>query len=123
MSTPSVGSLLIASSQVERMKDWYRRCFGAEETDMGAFVFGPCQVFIEGHSEVSGPAREPARIILNLDVDDCRAVEARLRAQDVEWEREVEEMPFGLIGTVRDPDGNLVQIIEWGADPEEGHGR
>ena len=31
-------------------------------------------------------------------------------------------MPFGLIGTVADPDGNMVQIIEWGATPYEGHG-
>jgi hypothetical protein len=30
-------------------------------------------------------------------------------------------MEFGLIGTVADPDGNLVQIIEWGATPDEGH--
>jgi hypothetical protein len=27
-------------------------------------------------------------------------------------------MPFGLIGTVSDPDGNYVQVIQWGAEPE-----
>ena len=36
--------------------------------------------------------------------------------------REVEQTPFGLIGTLADPDGNLVQVIEWGAAPDEGHG-
>lgn len=37
------------------------------------------------------------------------------------WLRAVEQMPFGLIGTVADPDGNDVQVIQWGATPDEGH--
>ena len=31
-------------------------------------------------------------------------------------------MPFGLIGTVADPDGNYVQIIQWGAEPDDARG-
>ncbi len=122
MSTANLGSILIGSSQADAMKDWYRACFAPEENEMGAFVFGGCQVFVEEHSEVSGPAENPHRVILNLDVTGCRELEAHLQAQGVTWERPVEQMPFGLIGTVSDPDGNLVQIIEWGATPDEGHG-
>jgi hypothetical protein len=51
-------------------------------------------------------------------VEDCRGIESQLKAQNVAWLREVEQMPFGLIGTVIDPDGNYVQIIQWGANPE-----
>ena len=54
MPAPNLGSILVGSSQVDAMKDWYRACFGP--------------------------------------------------------------------GTVADPDGNMVQIIEWGATPDEGHG-
>ena len=122
MSTANLGSLLIGSSQADVMKDWYRACFSPEENEMGAFVFGGCQVFIEEHSEVSGAAENPHRIVLNLDVTGCRDLEAHLLSLGVTWERPVEQMPFGLIGTVSDPDGNLVQIIEWGATPDEGHG-
>lgn len=122
MSAPNLGSILIGSSNVDEMKDWYRRCFSPEENDMGAFVFGSCQVFVEEHDKVSGPTGDPHRIILNLDVGDCRAIEAHLKGEGVVWERPVEQMPFGLIGTVADPDGNLVQVIEWGATPDEGHG-
>ena len=121
MSTANLGSLLIGSSQADVMKDWYRACFSPEETEMGSFAFGGCQVFIEEHSEVSGAAENPHRIILNLDVTGCRDIEAHLQSQGVTWERPVEQTPFGLIGTVADPDGNLVQIIEWGATPDEGH--
>jgi predicted enzyme related to lactoylglutathione lyase len=122
MTAPNLGSLLIGTSNLDAMKTWYRQAFQPDENEMGAFVFGNVQVFVEEHSQVSGPAENGHRIILNLDVADCRSLEAHLKGLGVTWEREVEQMPFGLIGTVADPDGNLVQIIEWGATPAEGHG-
>ncbi|MDE0493214.1 MAG: hypothetical protein F4Z31_22510 [Gemmatimonadetes bacterium] len=122
MSAPNLGSILVGSSQVDAMKDWYRACFGPDENEMGAFVFGGVQLFIEEHSEVSGANENGHRIILNLDVSGCRDLEAHLNEQGVTWVREVEQMPFGLIGTVADPDGNMLQVIEWGATPDEGHG-
>ncbi len=115
---PSIGSLLIGSSNVDQMKEWYRKAFGAGENDMGAFEFGPVQLFVEEHSEVHGATKEPARVVINLDVEDCRGLEGHLEQLGVTWVRKVEQMPFGLIGTVADPDGNYVQIIQWGAQPE-----
>jgi uncharacterized glyoxalase superfamily protein PhnB len=100
------------------MKDWYRRAFGASENSMGAFELGAVQFFIEEHSMVSGPTKDPARVIINLDVDDCRAIENHLNGMGATWVRKVEQEPFGLIGTVADPDGNYVQVIQWGANPE-----
>ena len=122
MTPPSLGSLLIGSSNVEEMKAWYRRAFDAQENDMGAFTFGAVQYFIEEHSEVSGPATDPARYVINFDVEDCRALEAQLNGAGARWVRPVEQMPFGLIGTVADPDGNYLNIIQWGASPDAGHG-
>ncbi|HZB39738.1 MAG TPA: VOC family protein [Ilumatobacter sp.] len=122
MAVPTFGSVLIGSSQVDTMKEWYRACFpDAKENQMGAFEFGGAALFVEEHSEVSGPAKEPARMIINLSVDDCRAIESHLRSQNVNWIREVEQTPHALIGTVSDPDGNYVQVIQWGAAPTEGH--
>ena len=118
MPTANLGSLLVGSSNVEQMKEFYRSAFDVKENDMGAFDFGGTQLFIEEHSEVSGPAKDPARVIINLDVDDCRAFESKLKDVGATWVREVEQMPLGLIGTVADPDGNYVQIIQWGAAPE-----
>jgi predicted enzyme related to lactoylglutathione lyase len=118
MAAPPIGSLLIGSSNVEAMKQWYRDAFGIQENDMGAFDFGGVGLFIEEHSEVSGPTKEPARVIINLNVEDCRAIEANIQAAGAQWVREVEQQDFGLIGTVADPDGNYVQIIQWGASPE-----
>lgn len=118
MAVPPIASLMVGSSQPEAMKDWYSRAFGVTANEMGAFDFGGFHLFIESHSEVSGPAKEPARVIINMNVADCRGIETQLRKQNVRWVREVEQMPFGLIGTVADPDGNYLQIIQWGAAPE-----
>ena len=118
MATPPFGSLLIGSSNVEAMKDWYRAAFDTTENEMGAFDFGGVGIFIEEHSEVSGPTKEPARVIINLNVDDCRALGAKLDAAGTTWIRPVEQADFGIIGTAADPDGNYIQIIQWGASPE-----
>jgi hypothetical protein len=118
MSAPSIGSLLLGSSRVDEMKTWYRRAFGVAENDMGAFEFGGVQLFIEPHSEVSGSVLEPARSIINLDVEDAEGLAEHLRQLDTKYVREVEQESFGLIGTVADPDGNYLQIIQWGATPE-----
>jgi predicted enzyme related to lactoylglutathione lyase len=116
--TVSLGSLLLGSDRVDEMKTWYRRAFDVEENAMGAFELGAVQLFIETHSEVGGPTKEPARVIINLDVDDARAWEAQLNRAGANWVRPVEQESFGLIGTVADPDGNYVQVIQWGATPE-----
>jgi len=114
MSTPPIGSLLLGSSNVEAMKSFYERAFSVTPNEMGAYAFGPVQLFIEEHSEVSGGTKEPARVIINLDVDDCRALESHLSGLGVSWVRKVEQTPHALLGTIADPDGNYVQIIQWG---------
>jgi predicted enzyme related to lactoylglutathione lyase len=118
MAAPPLGSLLVGSSQVDAMKDFYRNAFDVKENDMGAFDFGGVQLFIEEHSQVSGPTKEPARIILNLNVDDARGLAKRVEGTGASFERPLEQADFGLIATVKDPDGNLVQLIQWGATPE-----
>ncbi|MGQ0802324.1 MAG: VOC family protein [Actinomycetota bacterium] len=118
MAAPPIGSLLVGSTQVDEMKKWYKRAFGVDENDMGAFDFGGVQLFVEEHSEVSGPTKEPARVIVNLSVDDCNTLGGHLKDMGAKFIREVEQEEFGLIGTVADPDGNYIQIIQWGATPE-----
>jgi predicted enzyme related to lactoylglutathione lyase len=117
MSAPPIGSLLVGSSRVEEMKSWYRRAFDVKENEMGAFEFGTIQFFIETHSEVSGSTKEPARVVINFNVEDCRALASHLRELGTPFVRTVEQEPFGLIATVADPDGNYLQLIEWGATP------
>jgi len=112
-------SILLGSTQPEVTKAWYKEVFGPAESPMGALDFGGFLLFIESHSEVTGPATDPARWVLNMNVSDARHFESLLKAKKANWVRPLEEMPFGLIGTVTDPDGNYVQVIQWAAAPAD----
>lgn len=66
------------------------------------------------HSDVRGDARDPYRHIVALEVDDCRAETARLKAGGVPFVEEpnVIEGAGITIATFKDPEGNLVQIFQ-----------
>ena len=68
---------------------------------------------IVDHSGVSGSTREPARVIVDVWVDDIESEHARLSAAGVKFTRDKGfEFWGGIISTFNDPDGNIVQIIE-----------
>jgi predicted enzyme related to lactoylglutathione lyase len=119
-NVPSLGSLLVGSSRPDELKLFYRRAFDVEENPMGAFEFGAVQLFIEPHTEVQGSAAEPARCIVNFDVEDCVALAAHLKDLGARTVRSVSDEPFGRIATFADPDGNYLQIIEWSGAAEGG---
>ncbi|MCC6437893.1 MAG: VOC family protein [Acidimicrobiales bacterium] len=67
------------------------------------------------HTELAGagPAADPLRIMINLAVTDILAVAAGLRARGVRFTREPSPEPWGgWIATFRDPDGNIVQLLQ-----------
>jgi hypothetical protein len=51
-------------------------------------------------------------VVLNFHVDDARATAAHLDTLGVTWLVPVEERENGLFGTLTDPDGNILQIIQ-----------
>jgi predicted enzyme related to lactoylglutathione lyase len=119
MATPPLGSILLGTTNPRRLRDWYEAAFGP---DGGGFTevtptmfsanFGDVGVLIDGRDDVTDTNPEPGRVILNFHVDDARATAARLNDQGVTWLVELEEREGGLFGTLVDPDGNYVQIIE-----------
>ena len=115
----TVGGAIIHSEQPERLRDWYARAFAAGPDDQGpvadtgyAVQLGEHYFLFFPHEDVSGKAKEPARMIINFIVDDAPAVASRLDGLGVEWVRPLDRGGPGFIGTVADPDGNYVQIIQ-----------
>lgn len=109
----------VNSGQPERLIEFYRDTVGLEvneEFGPGAFLAGSASfiaLIVEGHDEVRGPAKEPARVLLNFLVDDLRAEEARLKSAGVPFVMDATEEPgFGLVATFADPDGNLCQLMQ-----------
>jgi predicted enzyme related to lactoylglutathione lyase len=119
MPAPPLGSILLGTTDPRRLRDWYAAAFGgdgggfAEVTPtMFAADFGDVGLLIDGRNDVTDTNPEPGRVILNFHVDDARAVAERLNGLGVSWLVELEDRDGGVFGTLVDPDGNYVQIIE-----------
>jgi predicted enzyme related to lactoylglutathione lyase len=117
-SSARLRKVVIGSRSPLQEAEWYRRALGLPDTDAevqaGDVVLeaGDVELHIAQRSHVAQAAAEPVRLVLNFVVDDIQAVEARLVEMEAVWVRELERVPWGIIGTVVDPDGNYVQIIE-----------
>jgi predicted enzyme related to lactoylglutathione lyase len=85
--------------------------------DMGESAFDAgsgAALIIDGHPEITGPTREPARYLVDFMVDDLAAEQARLEAAGVRLIRTAGQEPWGgVISTFVDPDGNYAQLIEF----------
>lgn len=97
----SLDVVLVGSADPARLRAWYAAVFG--EVPDGVVI---------DRREVADRASEPGRVILTFAVDDIGAAEARLIDHEVTWIREVESTPLGEIGTIVDPDGNYVQVMQ-----------
>ncbi len=65
------------------------------------------------HSEIHGPAREPARHIVAFETDDIAAEHARLKGAGVTFLEEPVDGGTVMFATFRDPEGNLVQLLQF----------
>jgi len=117
---PTLGSILLGTADPVRLRDWYAAAFSAGDDDgftevtptLFACRFGGTSLLIDGRGDVAYANPDPGRVILNFHVDDARATAERLNDIGVTWLVELEERDGGLFGTLVDPDGNYVQIIE-----------
>ncbi|MEJ3748508.1 VOC family protein [Actinomycetes bacterium KLBMP 9797] len=112
MATPRLGSILLGSANPEKLRSWYISAFQPVESPSGFLDFGGFEMLIDPRDDVAPTSAEPGRVILNFEVDDARAVAERLDSMDVSWLVQLEERKDGLFGTLLDPDGNYVQIIQ-----------
>ena len=113
MTSPPIGSILLGSRDPERLRSWYSAAFGATPREDGFLTFGDVGVLIDGRDDVSATNPEPGRVILNFHVEDARAIAEHLDGIGATWLARLEKRDFGMLfGTLIDPDGNYIQIIE-----------
>lgn len=107
----------LTSADPERMNAFYRHTIGLEpEPSMGdhAYKMAGAVLFLDGHSETAGSAKEPQRALIDWFVDDAKAERAKLEAKGVPFIRkEGREYWGGIISTFTDPDGNYIQLIQY----------
>ena len=80
--------------------DWY-----GYETGAGSLMIGP-------HSEVHGRNADPARHMVALTTDGVDADCKRLKAAGVQFVEDPTDYGGLRIATLRDPEGNLVQLLQ-----------
>jgi predicted enzyme related to lactoylglutathione lyase len=112
MSRPVLNSMLLGSTDPDRLKAWYRDGFRGETDGYGNLNLGGFGLVIEKRDDVAGRTAEPGRVVINFSVDDIQEAAAQLRTLDVEWLVEPEDRGVGWFATMIDPDGNYVQLIQ-----------
>ena len=111
-------TVMLGTDQPGALARFYGEVLGLRRVERFADpVFEAAGGFIRilDHSEISGPTQEPARAQINLFVDDVEGEFARVLAADrsVRVHRAPERESWGgLVATLRDPDGNFVQLLE-----------
>jgi catechol 2,3-dioxygenase-like lactoylglutathione lyase family enzyme len=115
---PPLDSILLASTDPQRLHTWYVETLGGLSDPDGFLHFGPVAVLITPHGELGPRTTEPGRFVLNFTVDSIERAAAELDRRGVTWFAPVEYREDGgaWFGTVLDPDGNHVQLIELTAE-------
>ncbi|WP_454198911.1 VOC family protein [Nocardia sp. Marseille-Q1738] len=118
MTTSTIGSLLLSSTNPTRLRDWYATAFTLKvdrtpgEPGYDILDFGGFYILIDSRDDVGDTNPEPGRVILNVDVDDARAVVDRIDDLGGRWLAQLEDRDGSLFATAIDPDGNYVQLIQ-----------
>lgn len=116
MSGATIDSMLLASSDPDRLRDWYVAVLQPEEnSEMDGYKvlrFGTFYLMIDRRDDIGPRATDAARTIHNFDVDDARAVAARMDERGTTWVAPLEDRDGSWFATAQDPDGNYVQIVQ-----------
>ena len=112
MTRPVLNSMLLGSTNPDRLKAWYLDGFQAKVDGYGNLDLGGFGLLIEQRDDVAATTVEPGRVVINFAVEDIQAAAAHLRTLDVEWLVEPEDRGVGWFATMIDPDGNYVQLIQ-----------
>ena len=108
----------IFSEDLNNLLPFYRDVLGLSvgNESPGFVVLGPLEgpsIGLGTHSEVRGRPADPARHIVGLETDDVRADYARLKDRGVEFIEEPTEGGPVTFATLKDPEGNYVQLVQF----------
>jgi len=111
------GGASIWSQDLNNLLPFYRDTLGLKPTiESERFVlFGDPNapsLGLGSHSEVKGKNNDPARHMVGFMTDDVRAEYERLRSKGVEFIEPPTNYDQVTIATLKDPEGNLIQLFQ-----------
>lgn len=111
----NLNSLMIGSLKPRELATFYEKVF-AKKPDMaeegwygwqvGAAFFG-----VGHHSEMKGKAKDPGRVMFNLETKEVKKEFQRIKKTGAKVVKEPYEMGGAWIATFADPDGNYFQLM------------
>lgn len=109
-------SVMIGTMQSKALAGFYEKVFQKspdwEDGDWHGWQVGNTYFTIGEHSEVKGKAKEPQRIILNLETSEVKQESERIKKiKGAKVIKEPYEMGDTWIATFADPDGNYFQLM------------
>ena len=107
----------IWSENLDNLLPFYRDLLGLPVAiQIPGFVVlgerGAASLALGTHSDVHGKNADPARHMVGLSTDDVGADWTRLRAAGVEFVENPTDYGELRIATLKDPEGNLVQLLQ-----------
>jgi predicted enzyme related to lactoylglutathione lyase len=113
----NLNSVMIGTMQPKVLAAFYEKVLGElagmvdEENGFFGWQVGATYLSVMAHSEITGQAKEPARIILNLETSQVKEEFERIKALGGVVAKEPYEMEGFWIATLADPDGNYFQLM------------
>src|SRR5262245_26034395 len=125
-----LNAVLIVSSDAPRLADWYRRVLGlplrdeqheggGEAPHFGCSVRGLHFAIHPTENYAFAPETGRGGVRIAFDVGDVDEFAAQLPAE-VEWVFEPVDLGWSRMLAIRDPDGNMVEVLQMTPEPKAG---
>ena len=112
-----LAGVIIWTDDLDRLSAFYTDTLGLSPHSVRphfvSFKWGGVRLGLGAHREVSGRSRDPYRVMINLAASDIHVEYEALRSRGVEFMRPPEREHWGgWVATFRDPDGNVLQLLQ-----------
>jgi len=113
-------SVMLGTTDPDRLHAWYAAILPPADAhtqeQYRILDYDSFYLFLDPREDVAASNGEPGRFLLNFEVADARAVAKRADEHGATWISPVEDRDGSYFGTLADPDGNSVQIIQLSAE-------
>lgn len=110
------GHILLLVEDIERSTDFYENGIGFTQRPARPLADGRAFVpFHHGLALTSGKKQDHCQVDhIAFEVDDVRALRARLKDRGTPFQEDLHDGPYGLTIYVSDPDGNRIELYQVG---------
>ena len=118
MITGLAGVIIYTTAQCyEEMRSFYVEVLGlvprSDRPNFVNFELGDQRLTITVHSELAGPTTDPLHMMINLATSDIHSDHAAAVDAGARSMRPPEQESWGgIVATLVDPDGNIVQLLQ-----------